>query len=78
MLTGKLTISGSKKELETYFNALKPEATEQTTRASYKITHRFGKLVITISAKDFTAFRAVTTSILNVMTIVDKTINANA
>jgi len=78
MLTGKLTISGAKKELETYFNALKAEEGERTERASYSLTRRFGKLTINIRAKDFTAFRAVTTSILHIMAIVDKTIKANA
>lgn len=76
MLTGKLTISGSKKDLETYFNALKPEAGEGNKRASYSLAHRFGKLVINIKANDLVAFRAVTTSILHVMAIVDKTIKA--
>ena len=79
MITNKISIAGSKKDLETCFAALKPEAGEnKNSRASYLISHRFGKLNITIRAKDFVAFRATTTSILNVMAIVNKTIKAGA
>lgn len=81
MISSKLHVAGRKKDLEAYYNALKPDE-EDRERASYKI--KLGRrvlkndyeLIVEIKAQDFTAFRAVATSVLNVMAIVDKTIKA--
>lgn len=81
MITNKLIFLGSKKEIITYYSALKPEESNSNARSNYKlqIKKKFSgnySLVIDIKAKDFVAFRATTTSILNVMAIVHKTINS--
>jgi len=73
MITSKILIKG--KDLKTYLEALKPEAGDDLGRASYSVSKGFTGLVVTIKAEDVNSFRAVMNSILNVMAIVDKTVN---
>ncbi len=78
MFFNKLRVAGTKKELTTYYNALKPDE-EERERASYtvKLARKLAggsELIIVVKAKDFVAYRATMTSVLNVMAIVDKTI----
>jgi len=77
MISCKFKVAGTKQELLAYYNALKPESNEGM-RASYTVKVSLGKLIVGVSAKDFVAFRAVLTSILSVMAIVDKTLKAAA
>jgi tRNA threonylcarbamoyladenosine modification (KEOPS) complex Pcc1 subunit len=77
MISCKFKVAGTKQVLLAYYNALKPEANEGK-RASYTVKVSLGKLVVSVSAKDFVAFRAVLTSVLSVMAIVDKTLKAAA
>lgn len=76
----KIRAKGTLRELQAYYDAIKPDE-EERKRAGYKISLSKGflgkrELVIDITADDFTAFRSTTNSILNVMAIVDKTIQA--
>ena len=77
MISSKLRVAGTKRELETYYNSLKPDE-EEHGRASFRVKiSRFGKeLIVDVKADDFVAYRATMTSILNVMAIVDKTLKA--
>ena len=77
MISCKFKVAGTQQELLAYYNALKPESNEGT-QASYTVKVSLGKLVVNVSAKDFVAFRAVLTSVLSVMAIVDKTLKAAA
>ena len=77
MISCKFKVTGAKKDLLAYYNALKPDE-EDRSRASYRVKFSLGKLIIEVKAKDFVAYRATMTSVLNVMAIVDKTIKAAA
>ncbi len=74
MITSQIEISGKKDELNAYFDALQPEADFKSERAEYKLKLAPNKLIITISAKDVTAFRATISSLAGLMSIVDKTL----
>ncbi len=74
MFNSTIEIKGEKEIIDTYFSALEPEQEFETERASYRLKKAKGKLVINISAKDATAFRAVSSSIAGLLAIVDRTI----
>ena len=74
MFSSTIEIKGGKEIIDTYFSALEPEQSFETERANYKLKKAKGKLVITISASDATAFRAVSSSISGLLAIVDRTI----
>lgn len=74
--SSSIEIKGPELLLEAYYNALKPEADIAVGRASYSLKLRKEKLVISISADDATAFRAVLTSLLGLISIVEKTAKA--
>ena len=76
MFGSEIEITGTKEELQAYFNALEPESEFRTERAGYKLKLSDKKLTITIEAEDATAFRAVTTSLLGLISIVDKSLKA--
>ena len=70
--SSQIEIEGSKKVLEVYYNALSPEA-EETKRAKYSL--KLGKkLIIKVEAEDATAFRAVMTSLMGLISIIDKSL----
>ena len=71
MFSSKIVIEGSDREIESYFNALMPEENEEG-RAGYKLKKDKGKLIIDISAKDATAFRAVTNTLAGLIQIIEK------
>jgi len=80
MFSSKLRVAGTKPELATYYNALKPDE-EERERASYtvKLARKLSggsELIVSVKAKDFVAYRATMTSVLNVMAIVEKTLKA--
>ncbi len=74
MFFALIRIKGTKEELDAYFNALEPESNFKTERAGYKLIKAKGKLQIEISAEDATAFRAVTNTIVGLISIVAKTL----
>lgn len=74
MFSSIIEIKGEKEVLDAYFSALEPEQEFETERASYAIKKAKGKLLIKVSAKDATAFRAVSSSIAGLLAIVDRTI----
>ncbi len=74
MFNSTIEIRGGKEIIDTYFEALEPEQSFKTERANYNLKKAKGKLVINISAKDATAFRAVSSSISGLLAIVDRTI----
>jgi len=74
MFSSTIEIRGGKEIIDTYFSALEPEQSFETERANYSLKKAKGKLVITITASDATAFRAVSSSISGLLAIVDRTI----
>lgn len=71
MITATIEIEGSKEFLEACQQALEPESEFKTERASYDM--ELGKtLKIKIKAEDTTAFRAVTTTLTGLLSIVEK------
>ncbi len=73
MFESKIEVRGTKMLLDVYYDALSPEQSFATERASYSIKKGKGKIIINIRAKDATAFRAVSSSLTGLMSIVDKT-----
>jgi len=76
MFSSKIEIGGSKEELDAYYNALHPEEENSSERASYKLKLQTNKLLIEISAQDATAFRALTNTLLGLISVVEKSIKA--
>ena len=76
MFSSKIQIEGSENEIESYFNALHPEEDFKSERAGYKLKKDKNKLTIEITAKDATAFRAVTNTIAGLISIVEKGLKA--
>jgi len=75
MFSSTIELKGTKEDLSAYFAALEPEESESGGRASYKL--KLGKtLVIEIKAEDATAFRAVTNTIVGLISVVEKSINS--
>ena len=71
MFTSDIEVKGDKAFLKACYEALEPETEFETERAHY--TMKLGKtLRIKIEAKDATAFRAVTTTITGLLSIVEK------
>lgn len=71
MFTSEVEVKGDKAFLKACFEALEPETEFKTDRAHY--TMKLGKtLMIKIEAQDATAFRAVTTTITGLLSIVEK------
>jgi len=71
MITTKITISGDKELLNACAVALEPEQEFKSERAKYSLK-KSKNLIITIEAKDLTAFRAVINSITGLLGIVDQ------
>lgn len=72
--SSKIEIKDKKAVLKAYYDALAPEADFKTGRAGYKLKFGKDKLTIEIAAKDATAFRAITTSLAGLMSIIDESI----
>jgi len=72
VFSSKIQIECPDAEIDAYFNALQPEEDFKTERASYKLKKEKGKLIIEIKAGDATAFRAVTNTLLGLISIVEK------
>jgi len=72
--SAELIVKEKKEVLQAYHDALEPEAGEQMARASYKLDLQKDKLVITITATDATAFRAITNTIVGLMAVVESSI----
>jgi len=71
MITTEIKISGDRELLNACAAALEPEQEFKSKRANYSL--KKGKnLIITIQAKDLTAFRAVINSITGLLGIVDQ------
>ena len=71
MITSEIKISGDRELLNACAAALEPEQEFKTERANYSL--KKGKnLIITIKAKDLTAFRAVINSITGLLGIVNQ------
>ena len=68
--SAKIEISDPKKLLDAYMGAITPEKGFKTDRANYDIEIKNDKLIITITAKDAIAFRAVMTSITGLLAVV--------
>ena len=71
MITAEIVIEGDKKFLKACIAALEPEAGFKTERASYTIKLD-SKLKISVEAQDATAFRAVTTTLTGLISIVER------
>ena len=76
MIRNKLVISGDEKFLQACYSTLSPEEGEGTSRADYKL--KLGRrnlvknetvLTVTVTGKDYVAFRAIMTSVLNVLAV---------
>jgi len=76
VFSSKIQIDGSETEIESYFNALQPEEDFKTERSSYTLKKGKNKLTIEINADDATAFRAVTNTLLGLISIVEKNLKA--
>jgi len=74
MFSSKIEIKGPQKLIRAYHDALVPESDSDTERANYKLKLGEGRLIIKVTAKDATAFRAITTSLTGLISIVDKSI----
>jgi len=71
MFTSEIEIKGDKAFLKACFEALEPETKFKTNRANY--TMKLDKtLKITIEAQDATAFRAVTTTLTGLLSVIEK------
>jgi len=71
MITSEIVVSGDKEFLKACHDALEPETEYKTERASYDV--ELGKdLRITIKAEDATAFRAVTTTLTGLLSVVEQ------
>lgn len=73
MFNSTLEIKGEKLLLDSYFDALTPEQDFSSERASYSVKREKNKIVVSITAKDATAFRAVSNNLTGLMSIVEKT-----
>jgi len=73
MFKSKIEVDGNELLLFSYFDALKPEENFKTERAFYTVKREKNKIVVSISAKDATAFRAVSSNLTGLMSIVEKT-----
>ncbi len=73
MFESKIEVKGDKILLNAYYDALSPEQSFATERASYSIKKERNKIVINIKTKDATSFRAVSSSLTGLMSIVEKT-----
>lgn len=76
MFSSKIVIEGSDIEIDAYFDALEPEEGFKTERSNYKLKKEKNKLMIEITAEDATAFRAVTNTLLGLISIVEKNLKA--
>lgn len=74
MLSSKIEIKDKKNIIKAYYDALAPEAESGLGRAGYKLKIIKDKLIIEITAKDATAFRAITTSLTGLISIIDKSL----
>ena len=74
MFSSKIEVKGTKEELDAYFNALEPEESFKTERASYRLKLGKNKLKIEIAAEDATAFRAVSNTIAGLISVVEKSL----
>jgi tRNA threonylcarbamoyladenosine modification (KEOPS) complex Pcc1 subunit len=72
MYGAKIIVKESTELLKAYFDALKPEEGFKSERGSYKV-NLSDDLEIDIEAQDATAFRAITTSLVGLMSLVEKT-----
>lgn len=71
MLTSEIVIEGDKAFLKACYEALEPETEYKTERAEYSL--KLDKsLKIKIKAEDATAFRAVTTTLTGLLSIVEQ------
>jgi tRNA threonylcarbamoyladenosine modification (KEOPS) complex Pcc1 subunit len=71
MFTSEIEIKGEKAFLKACYEALEPETEFKTDRAHYSM--KLGKtLKVKIEAQDATAFRAVTTTLTGLLSIVEK------
>jgi len=76
MFSSKIVVEGSENEIAAYFNALQPEEDFKSERAGYNLNKSKGKLAIEIKAEDATAFRAVTNTIVGLISVVEKNLKA--
>ena len=76
MFSSKIVIESPVEEIDAYFNALQPEEDFKSERAGYKLKKEKNKLTIEIKAEDATAFRAVTNTLLGLISIVEKNLKA--
>jgi tRNA threonylcarbamoyladenosine modification (KEOPS) complex Pcc1 subunit len=74
MFSSKIQIECPENEIESYYNALHPEEKSESERASYKLKKEKNKLTIEIKAEDATAFRAVTNTLLGLISVIEKTL----
>lgn len=71
MITSEIELKGDKAFLKACYEALEPETEFKTERANYTMELKTS-LKIKIKAQDATAFRAVTTTITGLLSIVEK------
>ena len=71
MISADIIVEGDKDFLTACLDALKPETKFETKRASYSMKLD-SKLKIKVEARDATAFRAVTTTLTGLLSIVEK------
>jgi tRNA threonylcarbamoyladenosine modification (KEOPS) complex Pcc1 subunit len=74
MFSSKIQLECPENEIESYYNALHPEEKSESERASYKLKKEKNKLTIEIKAEDATAFRAVTNTLLGLISVIEKTL----
>jgi tRNA threonylcarbamoyladenosine modification (KEOPS) complex Pcc1 subunit len=71
MLTAEIVVKGEKAFLKACHEALKPEEEFKTERAGYDM-HLGNDLKINVKAEDATAFRAVTTTLTGLLSVIEK------
>lgn len=74
--SSKIEIKGLNDMLKAYYNALQPEADVIVRRGNYSLKLQKDKLIITVNADDATALRAVMSSLLGLISIVEKSAQA--
>ena len=72
MITSDIIVKGDKEFLEACKQALEPEEEFKTDRAKYEIKLGKNNLKIKVRAEDATAFRAVTTTITGLLSVIEK------
>ncbi len=72
MFNTKIEISSDPELLDAIKQALEPEIDFKTARATYDLKLKKNQLIINVKAEDATAFRAVTSSLTSLISLIEK------